>query len=124
MRIILKQKSLIYYQMPINYESRKRLIWKLDEDTMQILKRSQNGGRITSSVYDSIWALDICPHGDFEPNNKGKCVIGLTLCGIPSNTSKLRVQSQLCVNQLNFKTIHTDIYSLTGDRLSAIVGNI
>eukprot|EP01084_Bolivina_argentea_P208222 355099_1 len=102
---IKQQETNIYHNLlSINYQKQQQINLQIDEDMMQKLKYCKPGKRIESKLFNSIWCISICPNGNI-PANKGKCVVSLCLCCLPSNISKWKVKMNIKCDGMKQKAI-------------------
>eukprot|EP01083_Nonionella_stella_P176896 620276_1 len=107
-RITLKQDNKILFQMQTNkYKNNTRLQWKIDEETMKTLKTFDKGKGIFSGIYNNIWCLQLYPNGCWD-TVEGDVDIGLWLCGLPPNVSKLKVEWTVHCREANIKQTWTN----------------
>eukprot|EP01083_Nonionella_stella_P267304 903126_1 len=107
-RITLKKKNKKLFQMATNkYKRKTQLQWKIDEETMKKLKSFDKGKGICSDILNDIWCLQLYPNGAWY-SKEGDVRIGLCLCGLPPNVSKMNVQWTVHCHEANIKHTFTN----------------
>eukprot|EP01083_Nonionella_stella_P275553 935872_1 len=102
-RITLKEDNKILFQMRTNkYKRKTQLQWKIDEEMMKKLKSFDKGKGICSDILNDIWCLKLYPNGSWKGKD-GDVRIGLHLCGLPPNVSKMSVQWTVHCHEANIK---------------------
>eukprot|EP01083_Nonionella_stella_P175937 614244_1 len=73
---------------------------------MKQLKSFDKPKGICSDILNDIWCLQLYPNGS-KSSKEGDVRIGLVLCGLPQNVSKLRVQRTVHCHEANIKQTFT-----------------
>eukprot|EP01084_Bolivina_argentea_P009460 17659_1 len=110
-QIAFKPRNEIHCPFDAPYEKERQLIYKVDEVIMRRLSHCRAGKRIESEIFDNMWCIGLCPNGDI-PENAGKCVISLSLCGFPSDVSKMKVRWTISIKELHQKKCIKSEFSL------------
>eukprot|EP01083_Nonionella_stella_P171207 584343_1 len=106
-RITLKEDNKILFQMRTNkYKRKTQLQWKIDEEMMKKLKSFDKGKGICSDILNDIWCLKLYPNGSWKGKD-GDVRIGLHLCGLPPNVSKMSVQFTVYCHEANIEQTKT-----------------
>eukprot|EP01083_Nonionella_stella_P220581 789029_1 len=103
-RITLNANNRILFQIkPKDHETNRPLQWKIDEETMIQLKSFKRGKGISSDIYNNNWCLQLYPNGQWCSPLRGYVRIGLQLCGLPPNVSKMSVQWTVYCHEAKIK---------------------
>eukprot|EP01083_Nonionella_stella_P150362 478913_1 len=89
------------------YKTKTQLQWKIDEEMMKKLKSFDKGQAICCDICNDIWCLRLSPNGH-ALSKEGDVRIGLYLCGLPPNVSKMNVQWTVHCHEPNIKQTFTD----------------
>eukprot|EP01083_Nonionella_stella_P288405 981418_1 len=89
------------------YQTKTQLQWKIDEEMMKKLKSFNKGEGICSDIYNDIWCLQLHPNGHWQ-SKEGDVRIGLCLCVLPPNVSKMSVQCTVHCHEANIKQTKTN----------------
>jgi len=115
--------NTLYHFKEFLYEKQQHLEYKLDKEIMSNLKHCKCGKMVESNIFNDMWCIRICPNGT-NPRDAGKCALGLTLCGLPQNASKLRVQWTISCDQMNIHSSQMSEFSVTGTTKGCNIGTL
>eukprot|EP01084_Bolivina_argentea_P180670 312136_1 len=119
-RITSKTHNHILYQMPIRFNKSTRpknsnihVEWKLDKAMMKTLKTYDRPKGICSQIHNDMWIVKLFPNGGWHTKAQ-QVEIGLELCCLPFNASKLTVQWTAALKRHKAKQTLTSEYDETG----------
>ena len=98
----VRQNIVRLYKYYPKLKRSSEITWKLnkDKDELKYIREMsgdpQYGKRIQSRVYDDMWTLFICPIGGSN-KNRGICLIGLGLCGLPPEISMIKIKWAMAI---------------------------
>eukprot|EP01083_Nonionella_stella_P022714 62779_1 len=90
------------------FKTKTQLQWKIDEETMKIIKSFDEKQEICSDFYDDTWCLRLHPKGPSWHGKEGDVVFGLCLRRLPPNVSKMRVQWTVHCHEPNIERTFTN----------------
>eukprot|EP01084_Bolivina_argentea_P087122 157403_1 len=88
----------LYFNKPFETQKYKFII---DKKLTKLMKKSLNGKRFESPIYDNMWCLGIKPNGNgWDKQTKDCFMVYLYICAFPKNISKLKVRWKIECNQM------------------------
>ena len=104
---ITKADNGIVYQNPMKMVKHSSFSWLIGSQTLNKMKNAYTGKRFESSIFDNMWLLQICPNGQ-NIENKGDCLLCLSLCILPQNISRVTINYKFECKELNVSTEDTE----------------
>eukprot|EP01084_Bolivina_argentea_P147661 258307_1 len=123
LRIEMKTNNDIIYPPNKSFEHNKQmnLQYKLSNDDIQLLKHCKMGKTAESKIFNDMWCIQLCPHG-CTPRDSDKCAVGLTLCGLPKNVSKLKVRWTIQCDAFYIDSTQTSDFSIDSTTKGCNIG--
>eukprot|EP01084_Bolivina_argentea_P049601 91218_1 len=107
---IIQNDNSILYQNPLKIDPQMQINekWIIDKHLMNKIKNVKHFGKhFSSNVFGNLWVIRLYPHG-FDKDNDGKCQLGLGICNLPYNISKLSVKCTISLIEANKETQMTE----------------
>eukprot|EP01084_Bolivina_argentea_P147659 258305_1 len=121
LRIEMKTNTICYPGDTFEYEKQMNLTYTLSSDDIQLLKYCKMGKMVESSIFNSMWCIRLCPNG-CAPRDTGKCAVGLTLCGLPKDISKIKVRWSIQCESMNVESSQTSDFSVSSSTKGCNIG--
>eukprot|EP01084_Bolivina_argentea_P044341 81602_1 len=120
LRIIKKETNEILYQNPFIMDAQMQIneTWFIDENIMNNIKHLQTFGKgksLNSNVFHNMWIIALYPIGiktNAYTSAENECLLGVNLCYLPINVSKISIRSTITLIEANKTEITNNcIYS-------------
>eukprot|EP01084_Bolivina_argentea_P147660 258306_1 len=121
LRIEMKNSIIHYPNDNFEYEKQMNLQYILSSSDILLLKHCKMGKMVESSIFNSMWCIRLCPNG-CAPRDTGKCAVGLTLCGLPKDISKIKVRWSIQCESMNVESSQTSDFSVSSSTKGCNIG--